>query len=406
MSSVPHSSVLTPRDRRRRKLGLLIGVLLAALAVGGWRYRVTRTEYRFARGREAVAAGRWDRAARFADELAAAGHPDHALLLRADALLRQGRPAEALTLLNGVRDQGGLRREAAALTGRCFLALGDLPEARRAFVFVVSEDPDHADAHRGLAATAYDLGQLDVTLSHLEQVARLDPGDGRPHRLKGLIFKDLSQLEPAEAAYREALRRTLPDDARRAVYLELAETLVQLTRYAEALQVLDEGAAAGAPKDAGWTAARAEGLRGLARPGDAAAELDRGLAAYPDAGALWRIRGQLALEGVREGEAVVALERAVALAPADDRAHYLLGQAYTAVGRPAEADREFGRRDEIRRDLTLITDLTGEAIAKPWDAGVRDRLAEVSDRLGKPELAKTWRAAAAACRAAAAPGRN
>src|SRR5205807_2622145 len=150
---------------------------------------------------------------------------------------------------------------------------------------------DHADTHRGLAAVAYDLGQLDRAVAHLEQVARLDPSDGRPHRLTGLIFKDLSQLEPAEAAYREALRRTLPENERRAVYLELGETLVRLTRYADALDVLDEGAAAGTPRDADWTAAKAESLRGLGRQADAAAELDRGLAADPNAGPLWRIRG-------------------------------------------------------------------------------------------------------------------
>jgi hypothetical protein len=55
------------------------------------------------------------------------------------------------------------------------------------------------------------------------------------------------------------------------------------------------------------------------------------------------------------------------------------------------------RAEELRKDLDRITELTKEAMAKPWDAAVRLRLAELSERLGKPELAAVWRKAAAAC---------
>lgn len=383
------------------KLFLLALVVVAAGAVAAWRYQVTRPEYRFARAKEAVAAGQWDRAERIAGELDTDGRTDEAALIRAEAKLRQGRFEEALTALQRVKVQGVLRRDAVALSGRCLLALGNLPEARRAFAFVLSEDPDHADAHRGMAAVAYDLGLLDRAVAHSEQVARLDPSDGRPHRLIGLIHKDLAQLDAAEAAYREALRRALPEDERRAVYLELGETLLLLARYSEAVKVLDDGAVAGTPKNAAWTAARAESLRGLNEPAEAMAEVDRGLAEHPEAGTLWRIRGQLALDAQKIADAVDALEKAVVLSPSDYRAYYLLGQAYTAAGRSADAERAFSRRDAIRADLALITGLTQEAMDKPGDAGVRDRIAEVCDRLGKPELARTWRAAAAACRAAA-----
>lgn len=398
---VQMSPVARPRAlllRRALRLAIVLALVLAVGSFGAKRYRETRPEYRFARGQEAVAAGQWDRAEGYADALAA-DRPEHAALIRAEVLLRTGRPADALALLNTVRT-AELRSDAAVFSARCYRALGNLPEARRLYTFVLSENADHADAHRGLAAIAYDLGQLDRAADHLERVAGLDPRDGRPHRLLGLIYKDLAQLEPAETAYREALRRSLPDDTRREVRLELGETLARLTRYADALEVLTGEA----PHDAAWVAVRVECLRALNRRTEATTQLDAGLRDFSTAAPLWRLRGQLALDGTHTDEAIKALEQAVTLAPADEQARYLLGQAYTAAGRPADADREFQRRDEIRADLTRITDLTKEAMDKPWDPAVRLRLAEVCDRLEKPDLAKMWRTAAAVCQSTVVVG--
>src|SRR5262249_48207264 len=144
-------------------------------------------EYRFQRGREAVQRGDWDEAETFAARLDASGAANLAHLLRGESLLTQDRPTEALRELNKVRDEGEVRRKAACLSGRCLLALGQRREAHRAFSFVLEQDYDDVDAHRGMAALAYDLGNLGPALDHLEQVARLAPRDGRPHRLMGLI---------------------------------------------------------------------------------------------------------------------------------------------------------------------------------------------------------------------------
>src|SRR5947199_218337 len=83
------------------------------------------------------------------------------------------------------------RVRAAALTGQCLLALGAVREADRVFRSVVAEQPDQVDAHRGLAVIAYDLGQLGEAVEHLRRVAELDAADPRPHRLIGLIYKDM-----------------------------------------------------------------------------------------------------------------------------------------------------------------------------------------------------------------------
>src|SRR5262249_7143658 len=123
---------------------------------GWWWYRVTRPAYRVERAREAMRAQDWERVAVLADKLEAQ-EPDLARLLRGEALLLQGAYAEALSEFNRILDRGAIRLEAAALSGRALLQLGEADEARRVFAFVLDQQPDNADAHRGLAAIAYDL---------------------------------------------------------------------------------------------------------------------------------------------------------------------------------------------------------------------------------------------------------
>ena len=74
-----------------------------------------------------------------------------------------------------------------------------------------------------------------------------------------------------------------------------------------------------------------------------------------------------------------------------------LGLAYAGAGRKEDAARALARDAELRKDLDRITELSKEAMQKPWDPGVRRQLADVCDRMKKPELAAMWRKAAAAC---------
>ena len=121
--------------------------------------------------------------------------------------------------------------------------------------------------------------------------------------------------------------------------VELAEVLLHQSKFAEAIEVLD-GITPKPEEPAGRVtsraAIRAGALRGLGRKDEAAALLDRTIAAHPnpDAGAIYRIRGQLYLDDNNGPEAVRCLEKAVALSPAHHQSHYLLSQAYAAVGHP------------------------------------------------------------------------
>lgn len=381
--------------RRRFRLAALVVLLLVGVATGWWRYRVTRPEYRLERGETAVRAGQWEVAETYADRLEASGYPDHARFLRAERYLARKRPESALAALNEVRDEE-LRKRSLPLVGRCLLELGSLRDAHEVFTTIRRDEPDNIDAHRGLAAIAYDLGQMDDAIAHLEAVARLDPGDPRPHRLMGSIYLDSDKFEKSEAAFREALRRGAAGPVRTEVRFELADALVHLGRFSDALAELDAEPSGIDPEPVWMLALRAECLRGVGRRAEAAALADQQLVTTGEA-AFFRIRGQIDMEEGEYPAAVAMLERATRLNPGHYQSHFLLAQAYAGAGRKADAEAANVRADELRRDLDILSALSRQATARPWDPAVRLRLAEVFDRIGKPELAQMWRSAAAAC---------
>src|SRR5262249_9376547 len=132
---VPQPGPAPSPPRRALRPRVCAGLILLALAAAGggwWWYRVTRPAYRVERAREAMRAQDWERVAVLADKLEAQ-QPDLARLLRGEALLLQGEYADALAEFNRILDRGAIRLEAAALSGRALLQLGETEEAGRVF---------------------------------------------------------------------------------------------------------------------------------------------------------------------------------------------------------------------------------------------------------------------------------
>lgn len=402
----------------RRLVAALAGVVVLGLAgaAGAWWYHTTRPDYRLRGGREALRRGQREQAERMVRVLTAAGDRDHANLLRAEIALAQAKPfldadlaAQAVPLLrraleacNQVRDQGDLRLQAAALSGQCLLYLGDRAGAERALLFVLDHQPDHADAHRGLAALYYDQGALTRAAHHLEEVARLDPRDGRPYRLLGLIHKNLDRPAQAAGCYEEALRRELPARMAEDARVELAECQVKQSQYAQALQTLD--GCDPAARRAEVLALRGQCLLGQGQTSQATALLGSGLEAHPRSAELLRLRARLYREaGATRREAEV-LARVLAVDPHDYTSRYQLAQTYEALGRHADAAEQRKLAEQTKGWLAERGRLQEEAMNKPWNAAVRRRLAELCDKLDQPDEARRWRAAAAAC--APAPPRE
>ncbi len=384
---------------RKWLLVRLTALAVVASGLAAWRYAVTRPDYRFARGLEAARGGRVDDALWYADRLEASD-PPAAGLIRAEYEFAQKQPLAALRALLPFQgaDAHPRRRDGLALSARCYQALGKTREAIASWRLLLRDRPDDVDAHRSLAVIAYDLGQLATALHHLREVGRLDPRDGKPARMAGTIHQDLGNHEAAAAAYREALGRDLPAAARAEAYTEFGDSLLKLRKYDEMLTMAEEAVAAGVPQTAGWLVGRAEALHGVGRAADAKAVLARALAADPEATPALYLRAQFHLDDGQPAEAVRLLEKADARPPRAYRVTFLLAQAYAQVGRRADADAMGKTAEALRRDLDRITELTREAEQRPWDADIRVELADLSTRMGYPDVAAMWRKAAAAVR--------
>jgi tetratricopeptide (TPR) repeat protein len=379
----------------------------------GW-YFDSQPDFRLRCGQVALKNGNLDRVDQVADHLDAEGYKDHAALLRGEAFFRQGKEyadredkvraapllLKAETELNKIRDKGDLRLQAAALLGQAYIYLRRMTEAERALEFVLSSWPNHVDAHRGLVSIYFDQGAMDKALAHLQRWAELDPQDGRPYRLMGLIYKDFKKWSLAVDAYQAALARNLPvsnvelDPAR--IRRELAECLVKQSRYSEALELLSQFDPL--PEDVPVVEAlRGQGLWSLGQADEARKVLDQALGEFHNSVDLLRMRARLHQEAREWDRAIGLLERALYLDPNDDVSRYQLAQVYENMGRKAEAAEQHRRVKQIQDALKEITRLDEEASARPRDGAVRLKLAEIYQKLGKPQEAEMWRQAAANC---------
>ena len=107
--------------------------------------------------RAAVRKADWGRVEEVRRRLETTGHPDLAHLLQGEAYLSAGAYADAVAEFNQIKDQGEIRRQAAARTGRCLLLVGKRHEAERALRFAVEDGLDDVEAYRDLAVIVPEL---------------------------------------------------------------------------------------------------------------------------------------------------------------------------------------------------------------------------------------------------------
>lgn len=385
----------------RRQLLIRVSIALGvALACGVtlWQWLRTSTpEYRLREGQEAVRRGDFARAERFALRLEASRAINHAHLLRGEMALTRNDVPDAVAHFNRLRGSGALRLEASALYGQWFLLRLQRPiEAERFLRAVIAEQPEHVDAHRGLATIYYDQGAWALAIRHLEAWGRHDRRDGRPHRLMGLIYRDLDQPPLAVPCYREALRRELKDVVVREVRVELAECLAQQSNYAEALDAVESMPSADRQGSPRLQAIEGECLWGLGRSAEARKCVDAALRGQPTV-ELLLLRARMHMGDGAAGDAVPLLEQALRHHPHDHSCRHELAQALQALGKRAEAAEQRRLLDQTQAAMQERGRLTMEAGERPWDAEVRLRLAVLCEQLQMTEAASLWRRTAERC---------
>jgi tetratricopeptide (TPR) repeat protein len=276
------------------------------------------------------------RAARNGPATEAAG----AAVTAATSALAAGDIDRAASLAGGHLRQYPRSASARVVLARVHMARGDLDAAWRELRRASVDHPRDVDV-------LYYLGQVSAQLAaeHFERLTQQSPMPARGHQLLAESLEAQERRSDAEREYEMALAKK-PD---------LLDALLGLARL-QRIRLDCEGAKA--------LYARAEAVRPTFEAAygtgtcllrehaheAARAQFDKALARDPRSVVALVGLGSALLGLHRPAEAIVPLERAVAIEPAMDDGWYVLGRACQAAGRPEQAQRAFATVERLRAE--------------------------------------------------------
>jgi len=185
----------------------------------------------------------------------------------------------------------------------------------------------------------YQLGKVYMQLSQssLAKLSEIDPNSYLVHQVSGEVMESMNNLDGALLEYKKAVE-TAPD--RRGTHYHLANAYWLLLMWEPAKkEFLAELANDPRNCQAHWKLGDIL-LEQQAEPQSALDEEDKALALCPELAEAHEDRGRALLKLERYEEAAKSLKKAGAADPAEPRPHFLLAQAYRALGRAQEAQAE------------------------------------------------------------------
>ena len=221
---------------------------------------------------------------------------------------------------------------------RVYLERNEIDAAYRTATVAVRKHPADTDllyylglVTRGLAAQEF------------ERLATIAPDSARVHQLQAEMLEMQERRADAETEYAAALAAK-PD------LLEALLGLAKLQRIRLACddaRVLYEKAEAIRPTfDAAYGLGVCLGY--LQNDQLAVKHFEQAVQRNPSAAVAWAGLGTSLVKLGRTSDGIAKLQRAIALAPDMDEAHYMLGMAYQAAGDPVRAQESFKKAEQLR----------------------------------------------------------
>ncbi len=226
------------------------------------------------------------------------------------SLFRAGKPAEAVPLLE--RAHSSVSRanvDPYYVLGLCYLDTGRYDDARRAFASQYGFAPDSAPAYLLAARMELRREYLPIAEASARKALALNAALPRAHLLLGEIALAHGQWPNAIAEFGQ--ERDL-DPLNGAVYERLGDTYIRAGDFDRAQQALD-----------------------------------RAVLLEPNVNIPFILLGKVLLKQQNWLMAKMYLEHALEMDPKNYMAHYLLGQAYRALGRTEDAARESHSAEQI-----------------------------------------------------------
>lgn len=228
------------------------------------------------------------------------------LIERAARLSGAGDHDGALALLDAAVEREPDNAEAVRARGQARAAARDFDGARADYDHAVDLDPADQAAALGQGRAAFGQGRYNEAIVSFSVALRLDPSDAAALSARAATYYQLGRWDRALADYR-AFKTSMPDSDF-AAYGELS-TLIHLRRGEEA-RALIGARLENDPTDATALDALVRLDRQAGTPGEALPALDRAIAAAPGAAHLLSLRGSLRvsvgdIEGARSDFAVM-----------------------------------------------------------------------------------------------------
>src|SRR5262245_6439318 len=283
-------------------------------------------------------------------------------------LWRLGRATEAVTEERTALKLDEKNYTAHYQLGRFLLRIGDsklLTEAATHLRRAVEIDPRQYEARFELLATYRALGDIAQALSQLDLLQDARPSDPRVTYVAALLAADRNDLNTAINGFREALRR---DPSLYGAWQDLGMSYIKLNRWKEAAQTFAELTERQAESvEAAYLHAlslfNSGELKGAELEARRTLRLNAGVA---DAHTLLGII--LASRGNQNGEAIEALQQAVALDPKNFDAQFNLGRVQYLTKDYANAVSSLTAALELRPDHSQARFFLGTTLEATGDS--------------------------------------
>lgn len=143
-------------------------------------------------------------------------------LVQAQAAMQQGRPDQALVLLEGLHRQGRRSATSALLAANANWVQGRADAALQELSAAVRLEPGNATAHLYRGLLLKEQGRPDEALASLERVLQLAPGQPLALLNRGAVLQSQGRLAEARGCY-EGVLRAEPGNALPHAYLGLLD---------------------------------------------------------------------------------------------------------------------------------------------------------------------------------------
>jgi len=299
--------------------------------------RLTRGEFR-----EAIEEFR---RAGSSDPLVTGGSAPLSFMSRALAALRQGRLAEARSLLEQPGTSGD-SSETRRVLGLVYWAESDVDKSVAQFDAAIRMNPGDERARLALSRVLSSAGRDADAERALHETIRIIPASARAHWWLATLYERVNRFADARREFEQAAAKAV---AGRSHLLGAVGRLASgATDGAGAVDAFSR-AVADEPDNLAWHKLLAGALLLQDRPDEALAEFIAAVLIDPRDGDAHFGVGQIYLNEGRNAEAVDALRRATELNPQALEAEYALATALTRLGNSREAARYFGHVEQVQR---------------------------------------------------------